>query len=105
MLDCLINGIVLDIALGVVVFIASVLDLNFGGPMLHGYIYAYVLDVFGGSSSIQGINCSIELGVYLPSIYRHCPRSSSGCRGMQGICARVTGEGHMKCIGIQGIYA
>ena len=25
--------------------------------------------------------------VHLPSIYRHCPRSSSGCSGMQGICA------------------
>ena len=45
------------------------------------------------------------LGVYLTSIYRHCPRSSSGCSNMQGICAWLTGEGHMKCNGIQGIYA
>ena len=45
------------------------------------------------------------LGVYLTSIYRHCPRSSSGCSGMQGICAQWTGEGHMKCNGIQCIYA
>ena len=39
------------------------------------------------------------------SIYMHCPRSSSGCSGMQGICARLTREGHMKCNSIQGIYA
>ena len=44
------------------------------------------------------------LRVYLTSIYRHCPRSSSGCSNMQGICGRLTGEGHMKCNGIQGIY-
>ena len=36
--------------------------------------------------------CSIDQGVHLPSIYMHCPRSSSGCSGMQGICAQLTGE-------------
>ena len=34
----------------------------------------------------------IDWGVHLPSIYMHCPRSSNGCSGMQGICARLTGE-------------
>ena len=29
---------------------------------------------------------------YLPSIYMHCPRSSSGCSSMQGICSQLTGE-------------
>ena len=32
------------------------------------------------------------LGVNLTSIYRHCPRSSSGCSGLQGICAQLTWE-------------
>ena len=32
------------------------------------------------------------LGGHLPSIYLHCPRSSSGCSSMQGICAWLTGE-------------
>ena len=49
--------------------------------------------------------CSIDWGVHLPSIYMHCPRSSGGCSSMQGICARLTREGYMKCNGIQGIYA
>ena len=35
----------------------------------------------------------IDWGVHLPSIYMHCPRSSSGCSSMQGICAQLTGEG------------
>ena len=26
-------------------------------------------------------------------LYMHCPRSSSGCSGMQGICAQLTGVG------------
>ena len=34
--------------------------------------------------------CSIDWGVYLPSIYMHCTRSSSGCSGMQGIYAQLT---------------
>ena len=49
--------------------------------------------------------CSIDWGVHLPSIYMHCPRSSSGCSGMQGICAQLTGEGHMQFNSIQSIYA
>ena len=49
--------------------------------------------------------CLIDWGVHLPSIYIHCPRSSSGCSSMQGICARLTGKGHMKCNGIQGVCA
>ena len=38
--------------------------------------------------------CLIDWGVHLPSIYiyMHCPRSSSGCSGMQGICAQLTGK-------------
>ena len=31
-------------------------------------------------------------GFHLPSIYLHCPRSSSWCSSMQGICAQLTGE-------------
>ena len=45
------------------------------------------------------------LGVHLPSIYMHCPRSISGFSIMQGIYAWLTGKGHMKCNSIQGIYA
>ena len=45
------------------------------------------------------------LGVHLPSIYMHFPRSSSGCSGMQSISAQLTGRATWKCNGIQGIYA
>ena len=31
------------------------------------------------------------LGVHLPSIFMYCTRSSSGCSGMQGIYAQLTG--------------
>ena len=38
-------------------------------------------------------------GGHLPVIYMHCPRSSSGCSSMHGICAELTGEGPMhNCI-------
>ena len=30
--------------------------------------------------------------IHLPDIYMHYPRSSSGCSGMQGLYARLTGE-------------
>ena len=36
---------------------------------------------------MQGIYAQLTGGVHLPSIYMHCTRSSSGCSGMQGICA------------------
>ena len=49
--------------------------------------------------------CLIDWEVHLPSIYMHCPRSISGCSGMQDIYAWLTWEGHMKCNGIQCIYA
>ena len=32
------------------------------------------------------------LGVHLSSICMHCPRSSSGCSSMQGICSQFSGE-------------
>ena len=34
----------------------------------------------------------LKWGVHLPVIYMHCPRFSSGCSGIQGIYARLTGE-------------
>ena len=43
-------------------------------------------------SGIQGIYAQMTKVVHLPSIYMHCPRSSSGCSGMQGISAQLTGE-------------
>ena len=43
-------------------------------------------------SGIQGICAQMTKVVHLPSIYMHCPRSSSGCSGMQGISAQLTGE-------------
>ena len=55
--------------------------------------------------------------VHLPSIYMHCPRSSSGCSGMQDIYTRMTGVVHLPSIYrhcprsisgfsiMQGIYA
>ena len=36
--------------------------------------------------------CLIDWWFHLPSIYMHCTSSSSGCNGMQGICAQFTGE-------------
>ena len=121
--------IVLDLAVGVAVCKASV--LNWLGSHLPS-IYMHCPRSSSGCSGMQGICarltgedlCSIALcyanilgvvvfnastldwlGVHLPSIYMHCPRSSSGCSSMQGICAWFTGEGHMKCNGIQCIYA
>ena len=38
-------------------------------------------------SSMQGIYDQLTKGVYLPSIYMHCTRSSSGCSSMQDLCA------------------
>ena len=80
--------IVLDLAVGVVVCKASV--LNWLGRATWG------VTVFNASMLDW-------LGVHLSSIYMHCPISSSGCSGMQGICAWLAGEGHMKCNGTQGI--
>ena len=36
--------------------------------------------------------CSIYWGVHLPSIYMHCPRSSSGCSGMKDFYIQMTWE-------------
>ena len=42
----------------------------------------------------QVLSSSIHRGdSHLPAIYMHCPRSSSGCTSIQGICARLTGNG------------
>ena len=32
------------------------------------------------------------MSIHLPAIYRHCPTSSIGCSGMQGIYTQLTGE-------------
>ena len=40
----------------------------------------------------QVLSSSIQ-GGHLPAIYMHCPRSSSGCSSMQGICAWLMREG------------
>ena len=70
--------IVLDLALSVVVCKASVLN-SVGGLIL----------------AMGGAVCKVSMlnwrGVYLPSIYMHCTRSRSGCSGMQGIYAWLTG--------------
>ena len=44
-----------------------------------------------------GVHCQIcqflsTMSIDLPAIYMHCPRSSSGCSGMQSIYAGLTGE-------------
>ena len=80
--------IVLDLALSVVVCKASVLN-SVGG---------LILAMGGAVCKVSMLNW---LGVYLPSIYMHCTRCSSGCSGMQGICAWLTGG----FIFHQGIYA
>ena len=69
---------------------------------------ASVLDWLGRATwSVMVLKASMLnwIGIHLPSIYMHCPWSSSGFSGMQGISVRLTGEGHIKCNGIQGIYA
>ena len=48
-------------------------------------------------NSIQGIYAQLT-GGSMPSIYMHCPRSSSGCSGMQGICAIDWGGPMLDCI-------
>ena len=95
--------IVLDLALSVVVCKASVLN-SVGG---------LILAMGGAVCKVSMLNW---LGVYLPSIYMHCTRSRSGCSGMQGIYAWLTGGFHLPsiymhctisssgCCIIQGIY-
>ena len=80
--------IVLDLAIGVVVWKASMPDW-LGGSIYFLYI-CIVLDLVVDASSMQGIYAWLT-GVHLPSIYMHCTRSSSGCSGMQGIYAQLTG--------------
>ena len=141
--------IVLDLAVGVVVGMASVLNWPGRATWNVTVFKASILDWLGvhlpsiymhcprsssGCSSMTRHLCSIDwgticllyigivldlavgvvvcktsmldwLGLHLPSIYMHCPRSSSGCSSiMQGIYAWLTGKGHRKCNGIQGIY-
>ena len=68
--------IVLDLAVGVVVCKASVLD----------WLGRATWSVMVFKASLLN-----WLGVHLPSIYMHCSRSSSGCNSMQDICAQLTG--------------
>ena len=56
-----------------------------------------VLDLAVGVAVCKASVLEWLVGVHLPSIYMHCPRSSSGCSGMQGICAHLTG-GHLPSI-------
>ena len=93
--------IVLDLAVGV----AGMQDIYAqmsGGSICLQYI-DIVLDI-----AVGVVVCKISmlewLGVHLPSIYMHCPTSISGFSIIQGIYAWLTGKGHMKCNGIQGIY-
>ena len=69
--------IVLDLAMDVAACKASVLRLNGEGHMK-----------FNG---IQGICAWLTQGSICLSIYMHCPRSSSGCSGMQVIYTQMTG--------------
>ena len=45
------------------------------------------LFIYMQCNGMQGIYDQLTRGVHLPSIYMHCTRSSSGCSGMQGLCA------------------
>ena len=69
--------IVLDLAVGVAVCKSSVLDWTGKATWSVIVFKASMLNWLGGQ---------------LSSIYMHCPRSSSGCSGMQGICAQSTRE-------------
>ena len=95
--------IVLDLAVGVVLCKASMLDW-LGRSICLLYI-CIVLDLVVGVVVCKTSMLELTGGPSAFSIYMHCPRSSSGCSGMLGICAQLTGEGHMKCNGIQCIYA
>ena len=69
--------IVLDLAVGVMVCKASIFNWLCTG--IQGiYAQFYALDWLGGGR------------VHLPSIYMHCTRSSSGCSGMQSIYLQLT---------------
>ena len=82
--------IVLDLAVGVAVCKASVLDW-LGSPSAC-YIYMHCPRSSSGCSGMQGICAWLTGGSICLSIYMHCPRSSNGCSSMQGICAQLTGE-------------
>ena len=55
---------------------------------------------------MEGISARLTGGVHMPAIYMHCTISSSGCSGMQSICALLIGGciSSSGCSGIQGIY-
>ena len=92
--------IILDLVVGVTVWKTSVLNwLGRTYAGLHCAMLIYLVQQYAMQL------CLIELGVHLPSIYMHCPRSINGFNGMQDIYAWLTGKGNMKCNGIQGIYA
>ena len=61
-------------------------------------MYMYCTRCSSGCSGMQGICAQLTGGVHLPSIYMHCTRSSSGCSRMQGICAQLTGGVHLPSI-------
>ena len=62
--------------------------IDWGGPMLNCILLWWYI----WCNSIQCIYAQLTGGVHLPSRYMHCPRSSSGCSSMQGICAQLTWE-------------
>ena len=125
--------IVLDLAVGVryakhlssidCVLVCKASMLNWlGGPDLKVAVSVCKASVFIVLDLAVGVVvCKASmlnwLGVHLPSIYMHCTRSSSGCSGMQGIYAQLTGGVHLPsiymhctrsssgCSGMQGIYA
>ena len=70
--------IALDLAVGVAVCKAPVFNWLGGLDLTVGVV-------------VCKVSMHDSLGVYLPSIYMHCTTSSSGCSGIQGIYAWLTG--------------
>ena len=80
-------SIVLDLAVCVVVCKDSMLNwLGRTYAWLHCAMLIYL--VYWYSVNL----CSIDWRIHLPAIYKHCPRFSSWCSGIQGIYAQLTGE-------------
>ena len=88
--------IVLDLAVGVVVLHIYMQCSSMQGlyAWLTGEDLCLIAFCYANIFGIGGFNASMLdwVGVHLPFSYMHCPRSSSGCSGMQGIYAWLTGE-------------
>ena len=57
------------------------------------------------ATMLDWLGCPSAFYIYALSYAWLTGEGHMKCNGIQGICAQLSGEGHMKCNGIQCIYA